>query len=63
MKRIIKLRQHHYLQLDSYKRQRKNLLLNIATILFITCLSIVTITSALGIDITNPNPNSNANTR
>ena len=63
MKRIIKLRPHHYLQLDSYKRQRKNLLLNTATILLVTCLTAVTISGALGIDITNPNPNSNANTR
>ena len=63
MKHIIKLRRHHYLQVDSYKRQRRNKMINTATILLVTCLTAVTIGAALGIDITNPNPNSNANTR
>ena len=67
MKHIIKLRPHHYLQVDSYKRQRHNkksdMLFNALTILVFICLSAITLGAALGIDITNPNPNSNANTR
>ena len=66
MKHIVKLRPHRYLQVDSYKRQRRNkminLLINVATILLVTCLTAVTISAALGIDITNLNLNSNANT-
>ena len=67
MRHIVKLRPHQYLHVDSYKRQRRNkminMLINTATILLVTCLTAVTISAALGIDITNPNPNSNANTR
>ena len=65
MRHIIKLRRHHYLQVDSYKRRNKrsDMLFNALTILVFICLSAVTLGAALGIDITNLNPNSNANTR
>jgi len=66
MKHIIKLRSHHYLQVDSYKRQRRNKMINrlidVATIVLVTCMTAITISAALGIDLTNLNPNSNANT-
>ncbi len=66
MKHIIKLRPHRYLQVDSYKRQRRNKIVNrlidVATIVLVTCMTAITISAALGIDLTNLNPNSNANT-
>jgi hypothetical protein len=66
MRHIVKLRPHRYLQVDSYKRQKRNkiinLLIKVATILLVTCLTAINICAALGIDLTNLNPNSNANT-
>ena len=63
MKHIVKLQPHQYLQVDTYRRRRKNLLLNTATLLLVTCMTAVTISAAFGIDLTNLNPNSNAHNR
>ena len=39
-----------------------NRLIDVATIVLVTCMTAITISAALGIDLTNLNPNSNANT-